>query len=59
MENEYVLELNFNDRIAPAWVEKQYPSDIEAAKKVVRDLKSKDSSFMYAELYETKLIGTY
>ena len=55
-ENEYLLELNFNDQFAPPWVEKQYPDNIEDAKKVINNLKETDSSFQYAELYETKLV---
>lgn len=56
MENEYLLELNFNDQISPAWIEKKYPSDITSAKKIIKKLKDEDSSFVYAELYETKLV---
>ena len=56
-ENTYLLELNFDDEISPPWMEKHYPDDIDSAKKIIERAKSKDDSFVYAELYETKLVN--
>ena len=56
MENEYLLELNFDDGISPVWVEKHHPSSVEEAKSIVQRAIIENHLFSYAELYETKLI---